>query len=43
MSEYGQPLTDREKQILQMVATGVTNREIAHQLSISINSAISNR
>jgi DNA-binding CsgD family transcriptional regulator len=37
MSEYGEPLTERENEILQMVATGITNREIAHQLSISVN------
>ncbi len=37
MPEYGEPLTEREKEILQMVATGVTNREVAHQLSISVN------
>lgn len=37
MPEYGEPLTEREKEILQMVATGVTNREVAYQLSISVN------
>jgi DNA-binding CsgD family transcriptional regulator len=37
MSEYGEPLTEREKEILQMVATGVTNREVAFRLSISVN------
>ncbi len=37
MSEYGEPLTEREKEILQMVATGVTNREVAYRLSISTN------
>jgi DNA-binding CsgD family transcriptional regulator/N-acetylneuraminic acid mutarotase len=37
MSEYGEPLTEREKEILQMVATGVTNREVALRLSISVN------
>jgi DNA-binding CsgD family transcriptional regulator len=36
-AEYGEPLTEREKEILQMVATGVTNREVAYQLSISVN------
>jgi len=36
-AEYGEPLTEREEEILQMVATGVTNREVAYQLSISVN------
>jgi DNA-binding CsgD family transcriptional regulator/N-acetylneuraminic acid mutarotase len=30
-------LTDRETEILRLVATGVTNREIARQLCISVN------
>ena len=42
MSEYGEPLTDREKELLQMVATGVTNREVAHRLNISINTVKGN-
>ncbi|MDY6875555.1 MAG: LuxR C-terminal-related transcriptional regulator [Chloroflexota bacterium] len=37
MPEYGEPLTKREKEILRLVATGVTNRQIAHRLSISVN------
>jgi len=37
MPEYGESLTKREKEILRMVSTGVTNREIAQRLSISIN------
>jgi DNA-binding CsgD family transcriptional regulator/N-acetylneuraminic acid mutarotase len=37
MPEYGEPLTEREKEILLMVATGVTNRQVAYRLSISIN------
>jgi len=37
MAEYGEPLTEREKEILRMVATGVTNREVAYRLSISVN------
>ena len=37
MPEYGEPLTDREKELLQMVATGVTNRQVAQRLTISVN------
>lgn len=37
MAEYGEPLSEREKEILQLVATGVTNRQVAHRLSISVN------
>ena len=37
MPDYGDPISKRERQILQMVATGVTNRQIAHKLGISIN------
>ncbi|MEA3339295.1 MAG: LuxR C-terminal-related transcriptional regulator, partial [Chloroflexota bacterium] len=37
MAEYGEPLTDREKEILLLVSTGITNREVAHHLSISVN------
>ncbi len=37
MAEYGEELTEREKELLQLVATGVTNREVAKQLSISVN------
>jgi len=37
MPEYGEPLTEREKEILRLVATGITNREVARQLSISVN------
>ena len=37
MSEYGEPLTERELEILQLVATGVTNREVAFRLDISVN------
>ncbi len=37
MPEYGEALTEREQEILRMVSTGITNREIAFQLSISIN------
>jgi DNA-binding CsgD family transcriptional regulator len=37
MPEYGEPLTEREKDILRLVATGVTNLEVAYRLSISVN------
>lgn len=37
MAEYGEELTERELEIVRMVSTGITNREIAYQLSISIN------
>lgn len=37
MAERGEPLTDREKEVLELVATGITNREVAQRLFISIN------
>ncbi|HET90608.1 MAG TPA: helix-turn-helix domain-containing protein [Chloroflexi bacterium] len=37
MAELGEELTEREIELLQMVATGITNREVAHKLSISVN------
>ena len=37
MAEYGETLSERELEILQMVATGITNRQVAHHLSISVN------
>ncbi|MDY7075686.1 MAG: kelch repeat-containing protein [Chloroflexota bacterium] len=37
MAEYGEHLTEREKELMQLVATGVTNRQVAQQLSISVN------
>lgn len=37
MAESGEPLTEREREIIRLVATGATNRMIAHRLSISPN------
>jgi len=37
MAERGEPLTDREKEVLELVATGITNREVAQELFISAN------
>ncbi len=37
MAEQGEPLTDREKEVLELVATGITNREVAQKLFISVN------
>jgi DNA-binding CsgD family transcriptional regulator len=37
MAEYGESLSEREIEILQLVATGITNRQVAHQLDISAN------
>jgi DNA-binding CsgD family transcriptional regulator/N-acetylneuraminic acid mutarotase len=37
MPEHGEPLTEREKEILRLVATGVTNRQVGHRLGISVN------
>lgn len=37
MPERGEPLTEREIEILQLVATGVTNRQVAYRLCISVN------
>ena len=37
MAEYGEPLTRREKELLRLVATGITNQQVAHRLHISVN------
>ena len=39
----GRPLSDRERQVLQLVAEGKTNKEIASLLGISVNTAESHR
>src|ERR1044072_1926042 len=37
MSVEPSPISEREREILRLVAMGATNQQIAHQLNISIN------
>ncbi|MGD1992326.1 MAG: response regulator transcription factor, partial [Anaerolineae bacterium] len=37
VAEYGETLSEREREILEVVATGATNREVAYNLDISPN------
>ncbi len=37
MAEFGEPLSSREIEVLQLVATGATNRQIAKDLVVSVN------
>ena len=41
--EDGETLTDREKQIVACVVRGLTNREVAEHLYISINTVLTHR
>ncbi|NJP07329.1 MAG: response regulator transcription factor, partial [Chloroflexaceae bacterium] len=36
-SEPGPPVSEREREILELVATGATNQQIANQLHISVH------
>jgi DNA-binding CsgD family transcriptional regulator/N-acetylneuraminic acid mutarotase len=37
MAEYGESLSQREKEVLESIATGATNRQTAYALSVSVN------
>jgi DNA-binding CsgD family transcriptional regulator/N-acetylneuraminic acid mutarotase len=37
MAEYGESLSQREKEVLESIATGATNRQTAVALSVSVN------
>ena len=42
-NEANKGLSQREIDVLQLVATGITNKEIADKLNISLNTVLSHR
>lgn len=42
-AQAGESLSDRENEVLQLLATGFSNKEIADKLNISINTVITHR